>query len=264
MNSDEKEGKAALPQFKKFVSEAEVEERKRKRQEEWEKVRQPHQPVEAPPEEPVDNRCLFDRLQEQKNLKQEEFDKEHMLKNQVRGLDDDEANFLETVSRRQEEIVREREEEEEKVIAEYRNSRANQVVSDKIAAPARPATSVDQKPKNTQLQLLSGAVRRKRTSGASDETANAKEAKLEENANEQKVDKSVTASSDIKDPSVDTSQNSSSEDETPSNGVAKVVAILPGIGGVYTDSDETDSSSDSEIDTDFFKRPKTVQEIHPH
>ena len=30
--------------MKKFVSEAEIEEKRKKRQEEWEKVRQPHQP----------------------------------------------------------------------------------------------------------------------------------------------------------------------------------------------------------------------------
>ena len=35
----------ALPQFKKFVSEGEVEDAKRKRQEEWDRVRKPHQPV---------------------------------------------------------------------------------------------------------------------------------------------------------------------------------------------------------------------------
>jgi len=29
----------------KFVSEAEIEEKRKKRQEEWEKVRQPHQPL---------------------------------------------------------------------------------------------------------------------------------------------------------------------------------------------------------------------------
>jgi len=29
----------------KFVSEAEIEEKRKKRQEEWEKVRQPHQPI---------------------------------------------------------------------------------------------------------------------------------------------------------------------------------------------------------------------------
>ena len=34
-----------LPAFKKFVSEDEIEEQKKKRQEEWEKVRKPDQPL---------------------------------------------------------------------------------------------------------------------------------------------------------------------------------------------------------------------------
>ena len=38
-----------------FVTEAEVEERRKGRQEEWERVRKPNDP-EAAPEEPVDNR----------------------------------------------------------------------------------------------------------------------------------------------------------------------------------------------------------------
>ena len=38
-----------------FVTEAEVEERRKVRQEEWERVRKPNDP-EAAPEEPVDNR----------------------------------------------------------------------------------------------------------------------------------------------------------------------------------------------------------------
>jgi hypothetical protein len=33
------------PQFKSFVSEAEIEEKKKQRQEEWEKVRRPDQPL---------------------------------------------------------------------------------------------------------------------------------------------------------------------------------------------------------------------------
>ena len=38
-----------------FVTETEIEEKKRVRQEEWDKVRKPDDP-EAAPEEPVDNR----------------------------------------------------------------------------------------------------------------------------------------------------------------------------------------------------------------
>ena len=79
-----------------FVTEAELEERKKVRQEEWEKVRKPEDP-EAAPEEPVDNRSLWARLEEQKQKKQAEWDEEHQFKNQFRGLNDDEVLFLDTV-----------------------------------------------------------------------------------------------------------------------------------------------------------------------
>lgn len=36
---------SAMPQFKKFVTETEIEERRKKRQEEWDRVRQPNQPL---------------------------------------------------------------------------------------------------------------------------------------------------------------------------------------------------------------------------
>lgn len=47
-----------------------------------------------------------------------------------------------------------------------------------------------------------------------------------------------------------------STDLPAGNGVARVAGILPGIGGVYTDSEDSDSSSsDSDIDTDLLKKP---------
>ena len=134
------------------------------------------------PEEVVDNRSLYDRLQQQKDLKQAEFDEQHKLsnlyllylinknlyfisqmlsnlfvsvqcqnavhflntrkvwkisvnkfwslssaicvtENQIRGLDQEEADFLEFVSERQEENEKERKKEENEVLEEYRVSR---------------------------------------------------------------------------------------------------------------------------------------------
>uniref|UniRef100_A0A8C5EQN6 FAM192A/Fyv6 N-terminal domain-containing protein n=1 Tax=Gouania willdenowi TaxID=441366 RepID=A0A8C5EQN6_GOUWI len=60
---------------RKFVSEAQLDERRKKRQEEWEKVRKPEDPEEAPEEE-YDPRSLFERLKEQKDKKQEEFEEQ--------------------------------------------------------------------------------------------------------------------------------------------------------------------------------------------
>ncbi|KAI5934572.1 PSME3-interacting protein [Manis javanica] len=106
---------------KRFVSEAELDERRKRRQEEWEKVRKPEDPEECP-EEVYDPRSLFERLQEQKDRKQQEYEEQFRFKNMVRGLDEDETNFLDEVSRQQELIEKQRREEEMKELKEYRIS----------------------------------------------------------------------------------------------------------------------------------------------
>ncbi|XP_004371730.1 PSME3-interacting protein [Trichechus manatus latirostris] len=106
---------------KKFVSEAELDERRKRRQEEWEKVRKPEDPKECP-EEVYDPRSLYERLQEQKDRKQQEYEEQFKFKNMVRGLDEDETNFLDEVSRQQELIEKQRREEELKELKEYRIS----------------------------------------------------------------------------------------------------------------------------------------------
>nr|XP_044617415.1 PSME3-interacting protein isoform X2 [Equus asinus] len=106
---------------KRFVSEAELDERRKRRQEEWEKVRKPEDPEECP-EEAYDPRSLYERLQEQKDRKQQEYEEQFKFKNMVRGLDEDETNFLDEVSRQQELIEKQRREEELKELKEYRIS----------------------------------------------------------------------------------------------------------------------------------------------
>ncbi|XP_068215496.1 PSME3-interacting protein isoform X2 [Palaemon carinicauda] len=63
-----------------FISEKDVAERRRVRQENWEKNRKEDDPLEAPEEAPPDNRSLYDRLQEQRQKKQEEYDEAHKKK----------------------------------------------------------------------------------------------------------------------------------------------------------------------------------------
>ncbi|KAG9336948.1 hypothetical protein JZ751_029965 [Albula glossodonta] len=73
---------------RKFVSESELEEKRKKRQEEWEKVRKPEDPEE----------------------------------NMVKGLDEDETHFLDEVSRQQTLIEKQRRDEERQELQEYRIS----------------------------------------------------------------------------------------------------------------------------------------------
>jgi N-terminal domain of NEFA-interacting nuclear protein NIP30. len=61
-----------------FISETEIANQRQRRQEEWEKVRTADQPVEAPEEE-YDPRSLFDRLKEQKDKKEFEYEEAHKL-----------------------------------------------------------------------------------------------------------------------------------------------------------------------------------------
>ncbi|CAG5958453.1 unnamed protein product [Menidia menidia] len=106
---------------RKFVSESELDEKRKKRQEEWEKVRKPEDPEEAPEEE-YDPRSLFERLQEQKDKKQQEFEEQFKFRNMVRGLDEDESSFLDEVSRQQSLVEKQRRDEEKKELLEYRIS----------------------------------------------------------------------------------------------------------------------------------------------
>ena len=67
------------------------------------KVRTAEDPEEAPEEE-VDDRSLYHRLQEQKEKKEAEKAEEHKLRNMVQGLKKDETDFLNFVANKQLEV----------------------------------------------------------------------------------------------------------------------------------------------------------------
>ena len=56
-----------------FITEDSIEEERKKRQTEWEKVRKPSDPVEAPTDN-FDNRTLYDKLKEQHEIKKRDFE----------------------------------------------------------------------------------------------------------------------------------------------------------------------------------------------
>lgn len=99
---------------KKFVTEDEVEERRHRRQKEWEKVRGSNDPLEAP----EDDRPLFDRLSEQRQKQKESWEEEQREKNRVKGLDEDEVRFLEQVDDQKEEIEKKRHQEFSSIMKE--------------------------------------------------------------------------------------------------------------------------------------------------
>ncbi|XP_060733976.1 PSME3-interacting protein isoform X2 [Tachysurus vachellii] len=233
---------------RKFVSESEIEEKRKKRQEEWEKVRKPDDP-ETVPEEEYDPRSLFEKLQEQKDKKQEEYEEQFKFKNMVKGLDEDEAHFLDEVSRQQCLVEKQRRDEEKQELQEYRalkkmvSSQSQKKEPEKKAAPKPP----EQKTSHlSQAHLLAGAVKRRSSSQSSESS---KKQKVEETT--------MTAAAETTGNGSQTDQETVGQKSVPRAGVtrggtlhrpsaAMCVGILPGLGA-YSGSSDSESSSDSEV-----------------
>ncbi|KAM4573031.1 PSME3-interacting protein [Odontesthes bonariensis] len=247
---------------RKFVSESELDEKRKKRQEEWEKVRKPDDPEEAPEEE-YDPRSLFDRLQEQKDKKQLEYEEQFKFRNMVRGLDEEESSFLDEVSRQQCLVEKQRRDEEKQELLEYRSALVKHASAEtrrepeKKAAP-KPSGAEQRTSHLSQAHLLAGAVKRRNSSQSSD------------SSKKQKVDITTTAGNGDRltaqeggagggtKGAVDERAVPGLTAKTPSaplgagRGVlhlpsaAVCVGVLPGLC-VYSGSSDSNSSSDSEV-----------------
>ena len=64
--------------LKSFVTEDKIEEERKRRQAEWERVRKPSDPIEAPADT-FDNRTLYDKLKEQHEIKKKTFEDQFAL-----------------------------------------------------------------------------------------------------------------------------------------------------------------------------------------
>ncbi|OWF49889.1 protein FAM192A-like [Mizuhopecten yessoensis] len=221
-----------------FVSQEEVDSARKKRQEEWDKTRTEDQPLECP-EEVVDNRSLYEKLQEQKMRQQEEYEETHKLKNSVKGLDEDEAGFLEYVSKNQIDIIKARYKEEKDIMKEMEEASVTKVTDPKMSddrkVPSKPPIGAAQN-KKSQMTLLAGAVKRK----GSDAVEDGKKRKLSPD------DDAVVADSRV--PTLNRACDR-----------ARIIGILPGVGAYNNDSsDSCSSSDDSDIDLRLTTQKKFV------
>ncbi|XP_055931639.1 PSME3-interacting protein-like [Argiope bruennichi] len=219
-------------QCKKFITESEVEELKKKRQEEWEKVRKPDDPEEAPEEE-YDPRSLYERLQEQKDLKQSELEESRRLKNLIKGLDDDEVAFLELVDQTKIEMETKLWEEEKKEIQEFRRAVSTLTEEEQEAKLQHLRRTLNLptsgSSKKSQQTLLAGALKRKASSSLSPEK--------KENSN---TDKDQETKSEKDEPVI----------KRPSKPINTIscLGVLPGLGAYYSDSSDSENTSDSEVE----------------
>lgn len=226
---------------KSFVSEAELEEKRKKRQEEWDKVRTAEDPVEAPEEE-YDPRSLFERLEEQRLKKQTDYEEAHKLKNMIRGLDDDEVTFLEYVDVQKQKMEAQRLKEDMQELEEYRMAvaRLSEQAGEAKRLEMKAATSGQGR--KSQLALLSAAVKRKSDSSSSDPS---KKASL-------CGESSVNGTSGPGLACSDAAQQTVVHAPT----ALRCLGVLPGLG-VYTDSSDSENSSysdDADLDLDLIGR----------
>ncbi|XP_019869757.2 PSME3-interacting protein isoform X2 [Aethina tumida] len=142
-----------------FITETEAAATRQRRQQEWERVRKATDPLKRP--EDSDGRSLYQKLQDQKRKREFEFYESRRLKNMIKGLDDDEIEFLDLVDRSKMEADRKKELEEEQELNDYRNRVAilhekNFVdrLKPKVVATERKSLSN----RASQQKLLRGAV----------------------------------------------------------------------------------------------------------
>lgn len=218
---------------KSFVSEAEIEAHRKKRQEEWEKVRKPEDPLEAPEEE-YDPRSLFERLQEQKDLRQSELEESRRLKNLIKGLDDDEVSFLELVDQTKIEMETKLWQEEKKELQEFRRAVSHLTEEEQEAKLQHLRRTLNLQGagsnRKSQYALLAGALKRKASSLSSPEKKQA--------TSSAKADNLLEKDHETEDmPSLST---------TKPKPTICCLGVLPGLGA-YTDSSDSENSSDSDV-----------------
>lgn len=262
-----------LNHFKSFISESELEENRRRRQEEWEKVRNPDQPLDAPEEE-YDPRSLYERLQEQRDKKQAEFEEAHRLRNMIKGLDNDEVQFLDLVDKTKEEMEAKRLQEEGKEIEEYRKAVANMAeeaegqklleIKNSANSTSTGLTATASSQRRSQQSLLAGAVKRKSTDKRDTDEKRGKLNDSEVNTGLTEENIGDASKTKVEAASAAEDETSTTNSATSSPGVA-CVGVLPGLG-IYSDSSDSDNSSDSEIEPssqyDLLGRPRWQGHSH--
>ncbi|CAG8468329.1 1469_t:CDS:2 [Paraglomus occultum] len=195
---------------RKFVSQEEIDEARRKRQEEW-KIVMEKTGKEAPKEEEevYDPRTLYERLQEQKMKKEEALQEMTRFSNLIHRLDEDEIEFLATLESQERKNEKVKLKKEEELLEEFRRAaaEADEAAYSTVSVITGSAPHVKQhpdKPKvikhDAQKDILKNAVKRrsvmirKKASGDSETGSNHldKKIKIEDMGNKNEGDGDCT------------------------------------------------------------------------
>ncbi|KAI8604464.1 N-terminal domain of NEFA-interacting nuclear protein NIP30-domain-containing protein [Dissophora ornata] len=138
-----------------FVSADAIEEARKARQKEWQKA---YENTENPPplkeEVPYDPRTLYERLQEQKQKKDDAFAEATKFGNLIHRIDNDEFDFLNTLENDEARKKRELAEQEEEELKKFRMN----VQLKTAPPPSEPASLSSIIPKSDSLSSSSAAT----------------------------------------------------------------------------------------------------------
>ncbi|KAG8828909.1 hypothetical protein FRC17_007381 [Serendipita sp. 399] len=197
----------------RFVSQAEIDETKSRREEAWKSAyaRIGQEPPKQQEPDAYDGRSLAEKLAANKAAKQEEYENAHKLSAQFRPLDPDEINFLDSVALKkfeEEQIVRKDDEEQLKgfrAAVQARDSSlsgppvtlSTQTKDQPSTTPAKPDPKPANKPKTAKPALKGVVVARKRPKPAESSASKSKQGQ-EEGPSDNKGDSTSKASPDPK------------------------------------------------------------------
>uniref|UniRef100_A0A914I8Y4 FAM192A/Fyv6 N-terminal domain-containing protein n=1 Tax=Globodera rostochiensis TaxID=31243 RepID=A0A914I8Y4_GLORO len=194
--------------------------------------------------EPSDNRTLYVRLKEQRDKKQLEYDETHAFKNQFRGIDEAESDFLTQVDRaKTEQEIRKRKEEQEllQLAREQMHGQCSGAElppvllekPQKAVVPSSGGSSI-----NKQAALVASFVRKRPLS--TDGDPNQKQSSSGSTDHKSKKLTSSPDDSDCPPPPPSTNQRVELQSH------CKLIGVLPGMPNYSDSSDEAGSSSNSE------------------
>ncbi|KAL1406049.1 hypothetical protein Q8F55_007732 [Vanrija albida] len=162
----------------RFVSQNALDEASARKEQEWKDAyaRIGQEPPPQMLEQPDDGRTLYERLEEQRILKQEEWDNKMKLSNQYRGLQTDELDFLAEKVKETRAHERKVEQEDDAEVMGYKEALAKRQATALAAAepqlaaskaPAPPAKRIPPKAAKKDIKsLMKGVVVKKKPKAA--------------------------------------------------------------------------------------------------
>jgi len=146
------------------VPEEALKQSRARRAEEWEKVRHPDVITEKDREEDFEEKTLYERLQENRELKRIEIEEQFRYKNMVySGLDNDEHKFLEAWENSKKEGDKARQKEECEELQKFK-ARVVDLDSGPVTLTASTVVPItERKVVSKQKKMLSGIVKKRKS-----------------------------------------------------------------------------------------------------